>query len=32
MTKELENRILLLYAILNLGGNSNKKGVLDFII
>ena len=32
MTKELENRILLLYAILNLGGNSNKKEVLDFII
>ena len=32
MTKELENRILLLFAILNLGGNSNKKEVLDFII
>lgn len=32
MTKELENRILLLYTIFELGGNSKKKDVLDFII
>lgn len=31
MKKELENQLLILYAILTLGGNSNKKQVLDFL-
>ncbi|WP_295959508.1 HNH endonuclease signature motif containing protein [uncultured Alistipes sp.] len=31
MNKELENRLLILYAILQLGGISNKKDVLDFL-
>ncbi len=31
MGKELENRLLILYAIIRLGGSSNKKDVLDFL-
>lgn len=31
MSKELENRLLILYAIIQLGGISNKKDVLDFL-
>ncbi len=31
MNKEIENRILVLYAIMQLGGASNKKDVLDYI-
>lgn len=31
MNKEIENRILILYAIMQLGGISNKKDVLDYI-
>lgn len=31
MNKELENRLLILYAVLQLGGVSNKKDVLDFL-
>ena len=31
MNKELENRLLILYAVLQLGGISNKKNVLDFL-
>lgn len=31
MNKELEDRLLVLYAILQLGGISNKKDVLDFL-
>lgn len=31
MNKELENRLLILYAILQLGGVSNKRDVLDFL-
>lgn len=31
MNKELENRLLILYAVLNLGSISNKKDVLDFL-
>lgn len=32
MSKEIENRLLLLYAILKLRGASNKREVLDYII